>query len=85
MNLSLHASEKNDSEWRKNVAGAFQLDQPKSRWEDVVDYNECVIICQDTPEKGLVNIKADVSTFKSMVHCTYSTSSWLFNLYIHSP
>ena len=40
----------------RNVAGAFPLDQPNRRWEEVVDYNKCVI-CQDIPDKSLMNIK----------------------------
>ena len=42
----------------RNVAGAFPLDQPKERWGGV-DYNKCVI-CQDTPEKGLMTLKSSL-------------------------
>ena len=40
----------------RNVAGAFPLDQSKGRLENGVDYSKCVI-CQNTPEKGLMTIK----------------------------
>ena len=54
---------------RRNVAGAFPLDQPERRWEDVVDYNKCVI-CQDTPDKCLMSINlASVPKLSEAICC----------------
>ena len=58
---------KMSAEW--NVAGVFPLDQPTRRWEDVSDNNKC-LICQDTPGKGLLNIK--LASAPKLIHWVIS-------------
>ena len=67
MNLSLRNPTKISRE--RNVAGAFLLDQPNRRWQDVADYKNCVI-CQDTPEKVLMNMKlASIPKLREAICC----------------